>query len=162
MNATFDIDEGTMLRIQRLVREGKVSSATKNHSDVTGLQILAAGAVAAFEAPGRASLPNRLVALQQFTPAANAYSIPVYLGTADEKGFPHEGSLNFLDNRVDPTTGTLRARASFPNPRVNANGESDANGQRVLTPGLFVRIRVPVGSPYKALLVTDRALLSDQ
>jgi membrane fusion protein, multidrug efflux system len=117
--ATFDVDEGTMLRLQRLVREGKVQ-------------------------------------------AAQGDEISVFLGTSDEKGFPHKGTLNFIDNRVDPTTGTLRARATFPNPKVNAKGEDDPNGNRVLSPGLFVRIRVPVGEPYKAILVAERALLTEQ
>ena len=118
MCATFDIDEGTMLRIQKLIREGKVQSAGTNE-------------------------------------------VTVYLGTSAEQGFPHKGTLNFIDNRVDPTTGTL-ARATFPNPRLNAKGEEDPKGSRVLSPGLFVRIRVPIGEPYKALLVAERALLSDQ
>lgn len=117
--AKFDISEGIMLRIQRLVREGKVK-------------------------------------------AAEGDNIPVYLGTSDEKDFPHKGTLNFIDNQVNPSTGTLLARATFPNPRVNAKGEPDPKGNRVLSPGLFVRIRVPIGEPYQAVLVAERALLSDQ
>ncbi len=162
MYATFDIDEGTMLRIQRQIREGKTASAKKDQSDLKGLQYFATQAVTSLLSPGPDAGVRELLALELFANEARAFDIPVYLGTSDEKGFPHKGTLNFIDNRVDPKTGTLRARATFPNPKVNAKGEEDPSGSRVLTPGLFVRIRVPVGEPYKALLVAERAFLSDQ
>ena len=72
------------------------------------------------------------------------------LGLADEQGFPHEGTINFIDNQVDVPTGTLRLRGLFPNPN------------RILSPGLFVRIQVPIGDPHPSLLVSERALGSDQ
>jgi len=75
---------------------------------------------------------------------------PVLLGLVDEEGHPHEGTLNFVDNRVDVMTGTLRLRGIFPNPN------------RLLSPGLFARIRVPIGSPHSAILVSEQALGSDQ
>jgi len=74
----------------------------------------------------------------------------ILLGLADEKGFPHEGTINFIDNQVDMPTGTLRLRGLFPNP------------DRILSPGLFVRIQVPIGNPHQSLLVSERALGSDQ
>ncbi|MBX3411445.1 MAG: efflux RND transporter periplasmic adaptor subunit [Pirellulales bacterium] len=74
----------------------------------------------------------------------------VLMGLADEKGYPHQGQLNFEDNRVDPSTGTLRVRAVFD------------NNDRLLSPGLFVRVRVPIGEPYRALLVPESALGTDQ
>jgi RND family efflux transporter MFP subunit len=74
----------------------------------------------------------------------------VCLGLADEGGFPHEGTINFIDNRVDIPTGTLRVRGLFPNPN------------RMLSPGLFVRVQVPIGDPHQSLLVSERALGSDQ
>jgi len=74
----------------------------------------------------------------------------VLMGLADEKGYPHQGQLNFEDNRVDPSTGTLRVRAVFD------------NKDRLLSPGLFVRVRVPIGEPYRALLVPEAALGTDQ
>ncbi len=76
--------------------------------------------------------------------------IPVLLGLADEEGFPHEGLVNFVDNRVDLMTGTLRLRGLFPNPK------------RLLSPGMFVRIRVPIGTPHSSLLISEQALGSDQ
>ena len=74
----------------------------------------------------------------------------VMLGLAAEKGFPHEGTIDFVDNQVDAGTGTLKARGVFRNP------------DRKLTPGLFGRVRVALGSPRKALLVADRAVDTDQ
>jgi RND family efflux transporter MFP subunit len=75
---------------------------------------------------------------------------PVFLGLPNEPGFPHTGKIDFVDNQVEPGTGTMKMRGIFPNP------------QRLLTPGLFVRVRVPLGEPHRALLVTDRAIESDQ
>ena len=75
---------------------------------------------------------------------------PVSLGLASEEGFPHQGTINFVDNQVNPKTGTLRVRGVFPN-----KDES-------LAPGFFARVRVPIGPPHQALLVSDRALDNDQ
>ena len=76
---------------------------------------------------------------------------PVYLGLADEDDkFPHEGTINFVDNRLDPSTGTLRLRGMFD------------NHARFLAPGMFVRIRVPIGPTHPAILAAERAIGSDQ
>ena len=81
---------------------------------------------------------------------------PVWMGLVDEveddgtPRFPHEGTINFVDNRVDPMTGTLRLRGIFP------------NANRLLSPGLFARIRVPIGKAHPAVLVPEEALGSDQ
>jgi membrane fusion protein, multidrug efflux system len=75
---------------------------------------------------------------------------PVEIGLENEKGFPHAGILDFADNRVDRGTGTLRVRGVFEN--VN----------EYLTPGLFVRVRIPFGKPHQALLVSERAVGTDQ
>jgi RND family efflux transporter MFP subunit len=74
----------------------------------------------------------------------------VMLGLASEQGHPHSGIIDFVDNQVDPGTGTLRMRGRFP------------NKDGVLVPGLFARVRVPLGTPHRALLVTDRAVDTDQ
>jgi membrane fusion protein, multidrug efflux system len=76
--------------------------------------------------------------------------VPVYLQLQDETGFPHEGTLNFSDNTFDSTTGTLLVRGSFPNP------------DGFLAPGSFVRVRLASSPKYKALLVSDRAIGTDQ
>jgi RND family efflux transporter MFP subunit len=76
--------------------------------------------------------------------------IPVWLGLANEDGFPHRGAVNFIDNQVNPKTGTLRVRGVF------------ANKDEALSPGYFARARVPIGAAHKVLLVSERALDTDQ
>ncbi len=78
-------------------------------------------------------------------------AMTVLMGLDTEQGFPHEGKIDFADNRVDPSTGTIRLRGVFANPKP-------AVGDRVLMPGLFARVRIPTGPPYKALTVPERAL----
>lgn len=75
--------------------------------------------------------------------------VPVEIGLDNEEGFPHAGLLDFLDNKVNRGTGTIQARAVFD------------NSARHLTPGLYVRVRVPFGRPRQALLVSDRAIGTD-
>jgi multidrug efflux system membrane fusion protein len=77
------------------------------------------------------------------------------MGLQGEDGFPHQGSVNFVNNQVNPTTGSISVRGVFPNPRP-------PGGIRLLSPGMFVRIRLPIGKPHPALLVIDRAIASDQ
>ena len=76
--------------------------------------------------------------------------VPVQMGLADEEGYPHRGTINFVDNKVDSSTGTLRIRGVFPNP------------ERLLSSGLFVRVRLPIGPPRQAILVAEQALGTDQ
>ncbi len=107
MYCYFDVDEHTLLRVQKLIREGKAKSARDTKR-------------------------------------------PVLLGLANEKGFPHQGTIDFVDNQVASKTGTLRLRGVFPNP------------DGILTAGLFARVRVPIGEPHKAILVSERAVETDQ
>jgi RND family efflux transporter MFP subunit len=86
---------------------------------------------------GKANLPDEV-------------EIPVWLGLANEDGYPHQGSIQFVDNQVNPRTGTLRVRGVF------------SNEDEFLSPGYFARVRVPIGSPHESLLVTERALDTDQ
>jgi RND family efflux transporter MFP subunit len=77
--------------------------------------------------------------------------IPVSLGLIGDEGrFSRQGTIDFAENRLNPATGTIRVRAVFPN----------KDGQ--LTPGQFARVKVPTGTPYKGLLVTDQAIGIDQ
>lgn len=82
-------------------------------------------------------------------PAIGA-SRAVHVGLADESGFPHAGSIDFQDNRVDPATGTIRARVRLANP------------ERRLTPGLYARVQLGSGRDDTLLLVDDKAVLADQ
>jgi len=101
--AYFDVDEPTVLRLQKMIREGKLKSA--KHSDVT-----------------------------------------VYLGLDIDSDYPYPGTIDFIDNRVDQATGTLKVRAVFP------------NDDEALSPGLHARIRMPLGQPHKALAIPERAI----
>jgi membrane fusion protein, multidrug efflux system len=78
-------------------------------------------------------------------------AIPVSLGLIGDEGrFSRQGTIDFAENRLNPATGTIRVRAVFPN--------KDSQ----LTPGQFARVKVPTGTPYKGLLVTDQAIGIDQ
>lgn len=115
MYAYFDLDEHTMLRIERLVQESKVVANTKTDS------------------------------------------LAVEMGLADEGNrFPHQGHIDFINNRMDPATGTLQVRGVFSNPLLGYRQV------RLLTPGLFVRIRLPIGPPHDAMLVPEAAIGTDQ
>ena len=76
--------------------------------------------------------------------------VPVEIGLQSETGYPHRGRLDYASPTVDSSTGTLAGRAVFD------------NAKRVLLPGYFVRVRVPIGLPADALLVPDAALGTDQ
>ncbi len=80
----------------------------------------------------------------------NENSVPIQMALADEEGYPHEGVVNYFDNQLDAGTGTLQARAVFD------------NRDRMLAPGMFVRVRLPIGRPYQALLIPEQALGTDQ
>jgi multidrug efflux system membrane fusion protein len=88
-------------------------------------------------------------------PRQSPDDLPVFMGLQGEEGFPHEGKINFINNQLNPTTGSILARGVFANPK-------SPNGPRILSPGMFVRIRVPIGEPHPAVLVVDRAVQSDQ
>jgi gold/copper resistance efflux system membrane fusion protein len=76
--------------------------------------------------------------------------VPVHVGLANESDFPREARLDFLSNRVDPTTGTARARATLSNPEGR------------LSPGLFARVRLELAEPREAVLINDQAVGTDQ
>jgi RND family efflux transporter MFP subunit len=75
---------------------------------------------------------------------------PVYVGLANEQGNPHAATLDFADNRLDKSTGTIRVRAVLD------------NQERHFVPGMFVRVRLPLGEPRDALLISERAVGIDQ
>ena len=115
MYAYFNIEEPTVLRIQKMVRDGiiKMRITRKVH---------------------------------------------VQMGLADdvERKFPLSGLLDFVNNTIDPQTGTLQVRGTFEN-AYTPNGPPP-----VLTPGLFVRVRLHAGMPHQVLLLTERAIGTDQ
>ncbi|HAS1933642.1 TPA: efflux RND transporter periplasmic adaptor subunit, partial [Enterobacter hormaechei] len=82
--------------------------------------------------------------------SSNHTALPVEIGLTGEEGYPHQGKVDFLDNQLTPSTGTIRMRALLD------------NSQRQFTPGLFARVRLPGSAEFKATLVDDKAVLTDQ
>ena len=83
--------------------------------------------------------------------SARTAKIPAWVELGNEADFPHEGYVDFVDNRLDPGTGTVRARVVLKNWNPN-----------LITPGFFVRTRVAGATPYRAALVTDKVISSQQ
>lgn len=108
----FDLDEPTLLLVQKMLREGTMKSATEAQ-------------------------------------------LPVRLGLGNDEGYPFEGRIDFVENQVDPETGTIRVRGVLPNPKPE-------RGPRPLVPGLFARVRLPLGESHKAILISERAIGRDQ
>ena len=104
----FDMDEPTLLALQKMVREGKLKGPMEGE-------------------------------------------IPLLMGLTTDDGHPYHGKLDFIENKVDPNTGTIRVRGVFANPNPE-------RGPRLLAPGLFARVRLPLGEPHKAVLISERAL----
>jgi RND family efflux transporter MFP subunit len=104
----FTFDEASLLRYERLARDGS--------TDVTG----------------------------------RSGSAPVRLKLIDEQDFSHYGRVEFIDNVIDRSTGTIRGRAQF------------ANSDGLFTPGMFARVQVPASAPYEALMVPDAAIGTEQ
>ncbi|HEE9786440.1 efflux RND transporter periplasmic adaptor subunit [Enterobacter soli] len=82
--------------------------------------------------------------------SSNHMALPVEIGLTGEEGYPHQGKVDFLDNQLTPSTGTIRMRALLD------------NAQRQFTPGLFARVRLPGSAEFKATLIDDKAVLTDQ
>jgi RND family efflux transporter MFP subunit len=81
--------------------------------------------------------------------------IPLELALIGDPGFPYKGVIDFVDNRIDPATSSQKVRGRFANPKGK-------DGRRPLTAGMFARIRVSIAEAYPAILVADRAILTDQ
>jgi multidrug efflux system membrane fusion protein len=102
-----------------------------------------------FDADESIFLKYEELARQGLRQNARSAKQPIEMELAGETSYPRQGELDFLDNRLDPSTGTIRGRALFRNPTGD------------LTPGLFVRLRLPGTSKYAGLLIQDRAVGTD-
>jgi len=144
----FDMDEPTLLRIKRAINEGKLQS-TQRESDLSAT--LGASAVGLLTTPfGRRDLAASAALFRRAGPAAT-----VEIELAGEDGYRHKGVINFMDNQVNAGTGSISVRGIVDNPRPEG-------GTHLLVPGMFVRVRQPIGQPKVELLVIDRAITSDQ
>ncbi|MFO0845928.1 MAG: efflux RND transporter periplasmic adaptor subunit [Gemmataceae bacterium] len=83
-------------------------------------------------------------------PPIKELKIPVFVALEGEEGYPHQGVIDFADNRVNPSTGTIQVRGVL------------SNAKRIFEDGMRARVRVPVSDPYKALMVTERAVGTEQ
>ena len=104
---------------------------------------------AAFDVDEQSFLRYGNLASEGKRASARQSGLPIQMALAGEQQFPHQGKMNFLDNQIDPDTGTIRARAVFTNP----DGD--------LTPGLFVRLRLPGTAAYDGALIRDAAVGTD-
>ena len=83
--------------------------------------------------------------------SARTSKIAAFIELGNEKDFPHEGTVDFVDNRLDPGTGTVRARIVLKNWSPG-----------FITPGLFARVRILGSTPYRAALIPDKVVTSQQ
>jgi RND family efflux transporter MFP subunit len=98
----------------------------------------------------RSMLKYQRLAQENKRPDVREAHVPCKLQLADEHDFPHPGTIDFVDNRVTPDTGTIWLRGVFPDP------------DGWLVPGMFGRVRIPGSAKYQALLVPDLAVATDQ
>jgi len=109
-----------------------------------------------FDVHEQAMLRIRRLIQQRKVKAKSEKEVPLLIGLSDEKDregnpvYPHQGMVDFTDNRVDVNTGTLRFRAKLSNP------------DRMISPGLFVKVRLPIGEAHPALMIREQALQADQ
>jgi RND family efflux transporter MFP subunit len=83
-------------------------------------------------------------------PTVAELKIPIHVALEGEDGYPHKGVIDYADPNVDPGTGTLQARGWM------------ANESGLLQDGMRARVRVPIGNPYKTMLITERAISNEQ
>jgi RND family efflux transporter MFP subunit len=103
-----------------------------------------------FEGDEQAYLRYGQMARSGERPSSRDVATPVQVGLANEEGFPHTGKVDFVDNQLNPQTGTIRARAVLD------------NKDGLYTPGMFARVQLLGSSEYAAILIDDRAVNTDQ
>jgi RND family efflux transporter MFP subunit len=153
--AYFDVDQRTLLRIRKAINDGRLPSRRATPPETP--EALAGRTLAAFgflPVSGPSSVTSALAVAALPTLTAPP-QIPVFLGMPGENSYPIKGYINFSNNQLNPSTGSIVVRGVFPNPKP-------PHGVRVMAPGMFVRVRLPLGPPHPALLVIDRAIQSDQ
>jgi RND family efflux transporter MFP subunit len=83
-------------------------------------------------------------------PKSNVGKAPIFVGLNNETGYPHQGVLDFADNEISTSTGTIALRAVFE------------NSDKALFPGLFARVRIPLGPPQQMLVIPNSSIGNDQ
>jgi len=137
---------------RKLISEGNLVNANQGQSTLLTTIVSLDPIYCYFDADERSIFKYQQLAREGKRDDIRDGQMPCELELANETGFPHKGILDFVDNRVDATTGTLRVRGKFPNPGPD----------RILQPGFFSRVRVPGSGKYQALLIPDQAVGTDQ
>jgi multidrug efflux system membrane fusion protein len=159
--AYFDVDQRTLLRIRTAINEGKMrprrTSGAPTTTELPNAKPPAAEGTRASPSAAPSLRPTLTPSgiANPTTPVIAQHEIPVLLGMPGDNNYPYKGLLNFANNQLNPSTGSIAARGVFANPQP-------PGGVRLMSPGMFVRIRLPLGEPHPALLVIDRAIQSDQ
>jgi multidrug efflux system membrane fusion protein len=149
MYVYFDMDQRTFVKVKQAINDGRIKPPTPRQSPA----LTSAGAVGWAGSPlGQGALA---AASDRALAESDAGRPPVLMGLEGEDGFPHQGYIDFVNNQFNPLTGTIAVRGVFANPK-------SPQGARLYAPGMFVRVRLPIGEPHPALLVIDRAIGSDQ
>lgn len=104
----------------------------------------------AFEGDEQTYLKYSEMAKRGERPSSRDTANPVFIGLANEDDFSHEGRMNFVDNALNPETGTIRARAVIDNP------------EHIYVPGMLARVRLQGSGKYNAVLIPDEAVITDQ
>ncbi|MDX1925062.1 MAG: efflux RND transporter periplasmic adaptor subunit [Pirellulaceae bacterium] len=135
----------------RYVTEGNLVSGGTNDSTLLTTIVSLNPIHCAFDADEQTFLKYSQLSRDGKRPNNRELRNPVYVALSNEhEGFPHQGYIDFIDNRLDEMTGTIRGRAILPNDSLE------------LTPGLFARVRLPGSQRYEATLIPDKAIGTDQ
>jgi multidrug efflux system membrane fusion protein len=137
---------------RKLITEGNLVNGNQGQSTLLTTIVSLDPIYAYFEPDERAILRYRQLAREGKGENMGSGKVQCELELATETGFPHKGVLDFLDNQIDPGTGTLRIRGVFPNPAPD----------HILQPGFFARVRVPSTGKYNGVLIPDLAVGTDQ
>jgi len=137
---------------RKLVTEGNLVNGSQGQTTLLTTIVSMDPIYCYFDADERAVLKYRQLASEGKGGDFRNGEVACELGVANENGYPHKGVIDFVDNQVNPATGTLQVRGVFPNPAPD----------HVLQPGYFARVRVPGTTKYQALLVPDEAVGTDQ
>lgn len=135
----------------RRVTEGNLVSGGTNDSTLLTTIVSLDPIHCYFDADEKTFLKYVQLAREGKRPSSREVRNPVFVALANEQvGFPHQGHMDFVENRLDEETGTIRGRAILPNKNLD------------LAPGLFARVRLPGSPRYDAILVPDKAIGTDQ
>lgn len=135
---------------RKLVTEGNLITGGPNGATVLTTIVQLDPIYCYFDVDERSALKYRELSRQGKRESALYHTIPAQMGLANQVGFPHEGKVDFVDNEISATTGSIKARGIFD------------NKDRLMSPGFFARLRIPGTGEYDAMLVRDTAIGSDQ